>query len=85
MSLIYMKVLEENPETYDQEFVKLLKHAPAVYSLILKQLRGRKGKILEIGSGTGLLSRQLSELGFEIIAIDISSLMVEFAKKATVN
>lgn len=80
MSLIYMKVLEEDPETYDQEFEKLLSQAPAFYSCIIKELKNKSGKILEIGSGTGSLSKQLSKMGFEVIAIDISQPMVEYAK-----
>lgn len=73
-----MKILEKDPTTYDQEFYRLFPESKEIYRRILEQI-GSRGKVLEIGCGTGQLSCQLAQKGLEVIAIDISGEMIKYA------
>lgn len=46
-----------------------------------KHLNIRKGRILDVGTGTGFVARILAELGHEVTAIDISKKMIEIARE----
>ncbi len=46
-----------------------------------KHLNLRKGKILDVGTGTGFVARILAEMGHEVTAIDISEKMIEVARR----
>jgi ubiquinone/menaquinone biosynthesis C-methylase UbiE len=43
--------------------------------------RGTKGKILNVGSGHGINAGHMHSKGFEVIGIDLSRKMVEYAKQ----
>lgn len=79
-------LLKANRETYDQlageyeertlSLGEVTEHA---VSLFLKQLSGKE--ILETGCAVGLALQIMEEQGLNVTGIDISSKMVEFAKK----
>jgi len=75
-----MKLLEKEPDLYDSEFQKIFPESVEIYESLLNTI-GKKGKVLEIGSGTGKLAIQLNKLGLEVIAVDSSKDMIEFASK----
>jgi SAM-dependent methyltransferase len=54
--------------------------APGVLR-ILEPVRDRGGVVLEVGCGTGLLTKYLVEHGHRVIATDASPAMVELARK----
>src|SRR5436190_21653034 len=53
--------------------------APGVLA-ILEPVRERGGTVLEIGCGSGLLTRYLVDAGHRVIATDASPAMVELAR-----
>ncbi len=75
-----MKALEKDPQTYDLEFKKKFPEAELIYDVIKSRI-SKQGRVLEIGSGTGRLSLDLAQQGHEVIAIDISEEMIDFAKE----
>jgi SAM-dependent methyltransferase len=54
--------------------------APGILAL-LEPVRERDGLVLELGCGSGLLTRHLVEVGHRLIATDASPAMVELARK----
>jgi SAM-dependent methyltransferase len=52
--------------------------APGILKL-LEPIRGRKGLVVELGCGSGLLTRHLVEAGHRVIATDASPAMLELA------
>lgn len=59
-------------------------HADMVAAGILKLLepiRGRSGLVVEVGCGSGLLTRHLVEAGHRVIATDASPAMLELAQE----
>ena len=52
--------------------------APGILSL-LKPVLATKGVVLELGCGSGLLTRHLVEAGHRVIATDASPAMIELA------
>src|SRR5579884_3686165 len=54
--------------------------APGILAL-LEPVRERRGVVLELGCGSGLLTRHLVEAGHRVIATDASPAMVELARK----
>lgn len=73
-----MKILEKQPETYDEEFYRLFPESKVIYETIIEKIE-KKGRILEIGCGTGQLAIQLAKKGLDVVAVDISSDMITFA------
>jgi SAM-dependent methyltransferase len=55
--------------------------APGILSL-LEPIRKRNGLVLEIGCGTGLLTKYLVEAGHRVIATDASPAMLAIAREA---
>jgi SAM-dependent methyltransferase len=55
--------------------------APGILAL-LEPVRKRQGLVLEIGCGTGLLTRRLVEAGHRVIATDASPAMLELTRAA---
>src|SRR2546423_7064466 len=53
--------------------------APGIVAL-LEPVRERGGLVLEVGCGSGLLTRHLVDAGHRVLATDGSSAMVELAK-----
>ena len=52
--------------------------APGILDL-LAPVRDRNGLVVEIGCGTGLLTRHLAEAGHRVIATDASNAMLDLA------
>lgn len=50
---------------------------PRFYRELAQELRARR--ILDVGCGTGLISRGLARLGYDVIGLDPASLMIEAA------
>ncbi|MFX0182317.1 MAG: methyltransferase domain-containing protein [Candidatus Hodarchaeota archaeon] len=73
-----MKILEKQPETYDEEFYSLFPESKVIYETIIEKI-DKKGRILEIGCGTGQLAIQLAKKDLDVVAVDISSDMITFA------
>jgi 2-polyprenyl-3-methyl-5-hydroxy-6-metoxy-1,4-benzoquinol methylase len=53
--------------------------APGILAL-LEPVRARAGLVLELGCGSGLLTRVLAEAGHRVIATDASPAMLELAR-----
>ncbi|MFX1284491.1 MAG: methyltransferase domain-containing protein [Promethearchaeota archaeon] len=84
MSLIYMKILEKKPESYDEEFHKLFPESQLIYEMIKERI-GVQGHILEIGCGTGQLAVYLRKRGLKLTAVDISAEMIAYAKEKSIT
>lgn len=54
--------------------------APGVIAL-LEDVRRRNGLVLEIGCGSGLLTRKLVDAGFRVLATDASPAMLDLARE----
>src|SRR4051795_3789651 len=54
--------------------------APGILAL-LEPVRERGGLVLELGCGSGLLTRQLLDAGHRVIATDASPAMLELARR----
>jgi SAM-dependent methyltransferase len=55
--------------------------APGILAL-LEPVRRRRGLVLEVGCGTGLLTRHLVDAGHRVLATDASPAMLERARRA---
>ena len=53
--------------------------APGILAL-LEPVRSREGIVLELGCGSGLLTRELTAAGHRVIATDASPAMLEMAR-----
>ncbi|MFX0051269.1 MAG: methyltransferase domain-containing protein [Candidatus Hermodarchaeota archaeon] len=73
-----MKILEKQPESYDEEFYKLFPDSKKIYEIINEKIEG-KGRVLEIGCGTGQLAVQLAKKGLDVITVDVSPEMITYA------
>ena len=81
MAVTYMRKLEQEPETYDSEFTTLTKGISLqVKNWILERI-STSDSILEIGCGTGTLSKEMALKGNKVIAIDKEYKMINFAMK----
>ncbi len=81
MAVVYMRKLEEEPETYDSKFTSLTKGANIeVQNWILNQINSSES-ILEIGCGTGMLASKMAQKGNNVIAIDKNFQMINYAMK----
>src|SRR5215469_9483393 len=54
--------------------------APGILAL-LEPVRSRKGLVLELGCGSGLLTRELTAAGHRVIATDASPAMLDLARQ----
>jgi SAM-dependent methyltransferase len=78
------------PEPYYRDDLALVHHlgfgfhadltAPGILKL-LEPVRGRDGLVLELGCGSGLLTRHLLDAGHRVIATDASPAMVELTRQ----
>lgn len=79
MAVVYMKKLEQEPETYDENFTSLTKGVNLkVQEWILEQI-GTSKAILEYGCGTGALASKMALKGNKVVAIDRNYLMITYA------
>lgn len=53
--------------------------APGIVAL-LEPVRSREGTVIELGCGSGLLTRELTAAGYRVIATDASPAMLELAR-----
>ncbi|MFX1379555.1 MAG: methyltransferase domain-containing protein [Promethearchaeota archaeon] len=81
MAVVYMRKLEEEPESYDSKFTALTKGVNIeVQNWILNQINNSES-ILEIGCGTGTLASKMAQKGNNVIAIDQNFQMINYAMK----
>jgi len=81
MAVVYMRKLEEEPETYDSKFTALTKGVNIeVQNWIIDQINNSES-ILEIGCGTGVLASKMAQKGNNVIAIDNNFQMINYAMK----
>ena len=52
-----------------------------VFAYLKKLAKGKGIKVLDIGCGTGLATRDLKKNGFEVVGADKDAVMLEFARK----
>ena len=72
----------EFAEIYD-DLYEALESRKRTYSEVLNFFRSaKKGRVLDIGCGTGKLDEDLHGLGYEVLGIDSSADMIAVAKKA---
>ena len=68
----------ENAENFFSQTVRA--DMGLLYEKFLSKLPTTKGKILDLGCGSGRDSKHFKGLGFEVVALDLSE---ELAKKAS--
>ncbi|MBY9014010.1 MAG: class I SAM-dependent methyltransferase, partial [Candidatus Lokiarchaeota archaeon] len=79
MAVVYMRKLEQEPDSYDSKFTALTKGVNLdVREWILDKINTSKS-ILEVGCGTGSLASQMALKGNKVTAIDINFQMINFA------
>jgi len=79
MAVVYMRKLEQEPDSYDSKFTALTKGVNLeVRQWILDKI-GNSKSILEVGCGTGSLATQMALKGNEVTAIDINFQMINYA------
>ena len=74
------KLTSNEPVSFVRQLVRegREKMQAAIIEKLPKDLRGTR--ILDAGSGTGVLSRMLDERGAEVVGVDISEKLIEVAK-----
>lgn len=81
-TLVYMKLLEQTPDKYDRGMRLLtLGRIDAVKAEIASAWVEPGQEVLEIGSGTGRLSRLMAERGAKVTAVDVSEKMLAAARE----
>jgi len=79
MAVVYMRKLEEEPESYDSKFTTLTKGVNLeVQDWVLNHVNSSES-ILEIGCGTGSLASKVALKGNNVIAIDKNFQMINYA------
>ena len=79
MAVVYMKKLEEEPETYDSKFTTLTKGLNLeVQKWVLERIN-IVDSILEIGCGPGTLASKLATHGNKVKALDKNLDMIKYA------
>ena len=73
---------EEKYETSGMEAQMYLDRQSASLSLIRRQVKSG-GRVLEIGCGTGILSKQLMDSGYSVVSSDFSIRMLRETRKET--
>ncbi|MFX1322874.1 MAG: methyltransferase domain-containing protein [Promethearchaeota archaeon] len=79
MAVVYMRKLEEEPESYDSKFTSLTKGVNLEVQDWVINHTNSSGPILEIGCGTGSLATKLALKGNNVIAIDRNFHMINYA------
>ena len=79
MAVVYMRKLEQEPETYDSNFTTLTKGVNLeIQDWVLDHINTSES-ILEIGCGTGILANKMALKGNDVIAIDKNFQMINYA------
>ncbi len=79
MAVVYMRKLEEEPDTYDSKFTTLTKGASLKAQEWILNRIGSDESILEVGCGTGTLALKMVLKGNNVLAIDKNSKMIVYA------
>ncbi len=81
MAVVYMRKLEEEPDTYDEKFKALTKGINLkVQKWVLEHIKTSES-ILEVGCGTGNLVTKMALKGNSVIALDKNPMMINNAMK----
>ena len=84
-SYVFMKILESRPRSYDIAIDKTSRrHVLAVKKEVAHELAGAK-HVLDIGCGTGELSRMLVSQGSVVHGFDRNASMIEVAEKRIIK
>lgn len=89
MSIKYNKELEDWYDVYKNQIEKSggnksymefkIKHKKKLIKILKKECNN--GKILEVGSGTGIVCSQLASEGFDVTGIDVNEHIIKLAKE----
>jgi len=89
MSIKYNKKLEDWYDVYKNQIEKSggnksymefkIKHKKKLIKILKKECNN--GKILEVGSGTGIVCSQLASEGFDVTGIDVNEHIIKLAKE----
>lgn len=66
---------------HDHDFGHIAKYGAKHLNKLLKDRGLNNGRIVDLGCGSGILAKALSEGGFEVLGIDFSAEMVKIAKR----
>lgn len=77
------KIYSKLAKDYDKIVLKKVKYTAhrKIGKWVIKELKTKKAKILDLGCGTGLSSLEFFKKGYEVTGIDIAPGMVKQAKK----
>ncbi|MFX1586978.1 MAG: methyltransferase domain-containing protein [Promethearchaeota archaeon] len=79
MAVVYMRKLEQEPETYDSNFTTLTKGVNLeIQDWILNRINSSES-ILDVGCGTGTLAAKIALKGNDVVAIDKNFQMINYA------
>jgi ubiquinone/menaquinone biosynthesis C-methylase UbiE len=80
-----MRLLESVPDRYDAGIrILTLGRLDKAYDSLTSHIKGKR-RVLDIGCGTGALTLRAAQKGAEVKGIDVSSQMLEIAKKRAVE
>jgi ubiquinone/menaquinone biosynthesis C-methylase UbiE len=80
-SYVFMKVLESTPRRYDRGLRILSRgRIGAIYARLAEIVTYPGARVLDIGCGTGAVSRACAERGAQVIGIDANAGMLEIAR-----
>ena len=77
------KIWSEDAEKMRSFLLQEIKETGSEWKALIKRHLEtcQKGRILDVGCGTGFISLLLAEIGFEVIAIDNNAAMLKEAEK----
>jgi cyclopropane fatty-acyl-phospholipid synthase-like methyltransferase len=82
MAVAFMAALEQTPETYDEEFNKILDgRQVAIHEKILQLVKPGM-KVLDLGCGPGSFVYEASKRGADVVGVDSSESMIKTAQRA---
>ena len=81
MAVAFMAALEQSPDTYDEEFNKVLDGRQTVIHDKILQLVKPGMRVLDIGCGPGSFTQEASRKGAEVVGVDSSETMIKTAQK----
>lgn len=85
MAVAFMAALEKAPETYDQEFDRVLDgRATRIRENILELVKPEM-RVLDLGCGPGRFALEASKKGASVVAVDADENMIAIAKSKAVS